>query len=104
MVKIPVIAAGGIIDGKGAQAAFAMGAEGVYMGTSFIATKENPASDATKHAITNVNSEEFIEFKSGIGYLRTIPTEAGKKPSNLSIKGNQMGPTHIMEMVLKLVC
>jgi enoyl-[acyl-carrier protein] reductase II len=104
LVKMPVIAAGGIVDGKGAQAAFAMGAEGVYMGTRFIATKENSASDATKQAILNVNCEDFIEFKSGIGHLRTIPTEAGKKPSNLLIKGNQMRPTHIMEMDLKMVC
>ena len=87
LVEVPVIAAGGIIDGKGAQAAFAMGAEGVYMGTRFIATKENPASDATKQAILKVNSEEFIEFKSGIGHLRTIPTEAGKKALDLINQG-----------------
>ncbi|MDQ0856564.1 nitronate monooxygenase family protein [Bacillus sp. V2I10] len=87
LVNIPVIAAGGIIDGKGAKAAFAMGAEGVYMGTRFIATKENPARDATKQAILNVNSEEFIEFKSGIGHLRTIPTEAGKKAFELINQG-----------------
>lgn len=41
-VSVPVIAAGGIIDGRGAKAAIAMGAEGVYMGTRFIATVENP--------------------------------------------------------------
>ncbi|MCY7766797.1 nitronate monooxygenase [Bacillus inaquosorum] len=87
LVEIPVIAAGGIIDGKGAQAAFAMGAEGVYMGTRFIATKENPASDATKQAILKVNSEEFIEFKSRIGNLRTIPTEAGIKALDLIKQG-----------------
>ncbi|MDY0939638.1 MULTISPECIES: NAD(P)H-dependent flavin oxidoreductase [Priestia] len=87
LVEIPVIAAGGIIDGKGALAAFAMGAEGVYMGTRFIATKENPASEATKQAILNVKSEEFIEFKSGIGHLRTIPTVAGKKAFELINQG-----------------
>lgn len=87
LVKIPVIAAGGIIDGRGAKAAFSMGAEGVYMGTRFIATKENPASIETKNAIINVKSEEFIEFKSGIGHLRTIPTEAGKKALELINQG-----------------
>ncbi len=86
-VKIPVIAAGGIIDGRGARAAFSMGAEGVYMGTRFIATKENPASIETKKAIINVKSEEFIEFKSGQGHLRTIPTEAGKKALELINQG-----------------
>jgi enoyl-[acyl-carrier protein] reductase II len=81
LVEIPVIAAGGIIDGKGALAAFGMGAEGVYMGTRFIATKENPASEATKQAILNVKSEEFI------GHLRTIPTVAGKKAFELINQG-----------------
>ncbi|MDK8643900.1 NAD(P)H-dependent flavin oxidoreductase (plasmid) [Niallia taxi] len=87
LVKIPVIAAGGIIDGRGAKAAFSMGAEGVYMGTRFIATFENPASIETKKAIVNVKSEEFIEFKSGAGHLRTIPTEAGKKALELINQG-----------------
>ena len=34
-----------------------------------------------------MNSEEFIEFKSGIGHLRTIPTEAGKKALDLINQG-----------------
>jgi len=79
LVKIPVIIAGGIIDGQGAKAAFSMGAEAVYMGTRFIATEENPASIETKKAVLNVKSEDFIEFKSVIGNLKTIPTEAGKR-------------------------
>ncbi|GAF64703.1 2-nitropropane dioxygenase [Bacillus sp. TS-2] len=87
LVQIPVIAAGGIIDGRGAKAALSLGAEGVYMGTRFIATKENPASIETKRAIVQVKSEEFIEFKSGMGHLRTIPTEAGKKALELINQG-----------------
>lgn len=39
-VKIPVIAAGGIADGRGVAAAFMLGAEGVQMGTRFVASKE----------------------------------------------------------------
>lgn len=86
-VKIPVLAAGGIVDGQGVKAALAMGAEGVYMGTRFIATEENPASIETKKAIVNAKSEEFIEFKSAIGNLRTLPTEAGKKALELINQG-----------------
>jgi len=41
-VEIPVIAAGGIADGRGAAAAFALGAEGVQMGTRFICAQESP--------------------------------------------------------------
>ncbi|MHA6485829.1 hypothetical protein [Bacillus cabrialesii] len=43
----------------------------------------NPASEATKQAILNMKSEEFIEFKSSVRHLRTIPPEAGRKAFEL---------------------
>lgn len=52
-VDIPVMAAGGINDRRGVDAAFALGAQGVYLGTRFIATKESPAADETKQLIVN---------------------------------------------------
>jgi NAD(P)H-dependent flavin oxidoreductase YrpB (nitropropane dioxygenase family) len=51
MLKIPVIAAGGIGDARSFLASLAMGAEGVYIGTAFIATKECPISDRYKEAL-----------------------------------------------------
>lgn len=50
-IKIPVIAAGGIGDARGFLAALAMGAEGIYMGTRFLATEECPVSDKHKRAL-----------------------------------------------------
>lgn len=50
-VKIPVIAAGGIGDSRGYKAAFAMGAQGVQIGTRFIATKECIAHNNFKNTI-----------------------------------------------------
>lgn len=50
-VSIPVIAAGGIADGRGMAAAFMLGAEGVQMGTVFVASEESIASDAYKNRI-----------------------------------------------------
>jgi enoyl-[acyl-carrier protein] reductase II len=50
-VKIPVIAAGGIYDGRGMAAALAMGAEGVQIGTRFAATVESSAHDHFKQAM-----------------------------------------------------
>lgn len=47
-VNIPIIASGGIGDGRGLAAAMALGAEGVNMGTRFCATKEAPIHDAIK--------------------------------------------------------
>jgi NADH:quinone reductase (non-electrogenic) len=50
-MKIPVIAAGGIGDAHGLLAALAMGAEGVYMGTRFLATTECPVSERYKQKL-----------------------------------------------------
>ena len=50
-VKIPVVAAGGIADARGIAAAFALGAEGVQMGTVFLACKESGASPLHREAI-----------------------------------------------------
>lgn len=50
-VSIPVIAAGGIADGRGIAAAFMLGAKAVQMGTIFVASKESIASDAYKNKV-----------------------------------------------------
>ena len=50
-VKIPVIAAGGIADGRGIAAAMALGAKGVQMGTRFLATQESSAHQNFKKAV-----------------------------------------------------
>jgi enoyl-[acyl-carrier protein] reductase II len=47
-LKIPVIAAGGICDGRGMAAALALGAEGIAMGTRFMTTKESPLHENYK--------------------------------------------------------
>jgi len=54
-VKIPVIAAGGIVDGRGMAAAIALGAHGVQLGTRFVATTESSAHENFKQAILNSN-------------------------------------------------
>ena len=50
-VDIPVIAAGGIADGRGLAAAFTLGAQGVQMGTVFLASDECPIAKAYKEAV-----------------------------------------------------
>lgn len=50
-LRIPVVASGGIADGRGMAAAFAMGAEGINMGTRFCATQEAPIHDNVKQAL-----------------------------------------------------
>ena len=50
-VKVPVVAAGGIADARGIVAAFALGAEGVQMGTAFLACEESGAHVLHREAI-----------------------------------------------------
>jgi enoyl-[acyl-carrier protein] reductase II len=50
-VAVPLIAAGGIVDGRGMAAAFALGAEGIQMGTRFVASTESPVHEGYKNAI-----------------------------------------------------
>lgn len=59
-VKIPVIAAGGIADSRGMAAAFVLGAEGVQLGTRFVAVKENIASQNYKDAIVAAGDSDTI--------------------------------------------
>lgn len=58
-VKIPVIAAGGVADGRGVAAAFMLGAKGVQMGTHFVATKESVVHDNYKQAIIKARDIDF---------------------------------------------
>jgi NAD(P)H-dependent flavin oxidoreductase YrpB (nitropropane dioxygenase family) len=50
-VNVPIIAGGGIADVKGVLAALALGADGVYMGTRFMVTRESDSHDRVKEAI-----------------------------------------------------
>ncbi|MCU0619986.1 MAG: nitronate monooxygenase [Gemmatimonadales bacterium] len=62
-VKIPVIAAGGIADGRGLAAALALGAEGVAMGTRLMCTRESPAHERCKQQALDRSFEDTIYSK-----------------------------------------
>ncbi len=57
-VRVPVIAAGGIGDGRGIAAAFALGASGVSMGTAFLTCLETPITDQHRGALLNAKDED----------------------------------------------
>jgi enoyl-[acyl-carrier protein] reductase II len=59
-VSIPVVAAGSIVDGRGLAAALAFGAQGVWMGTRFIASHEARAGEGYKKQITHARDEDTI--------------------------------------------
>jgi len=67
-VSIPVLASGGIGDGRGLLAALALGAEGIEMGTRFIATQECiHANEAYKQAIIQSKETDTIIIKKSLG-------------------------------------
>src|SRR5690625_3641071 len=67
-VSIPVIASGGIVDGKGMMASLALGAEGIEMGTRFIATKECVAAHPNyKQAILEADESSTVVIKRSLG-------------------------------------
>jgi enoyl-[acyl-carrier protein] reductase II len=58
---IPVVAAGGIYDGRGIATALMLGAVGVNMGTRFLASKEAPIDDHWNQAIIEAHSEDSVK-------------------------------------------
>src|SRR5699024_129385 len=76
-VTIPVISSGGIVDGRGLMASLALGAEGIEMGTRFIATQEcNYAHPEYKKALLDANEFSTIVIKRSL----SAPARALKNP------------------------
>lgn len=66
-VDIPVLAAGSFVDGRGLAAALAFGAQGVWMGTRFIASHEARAAEAYKKRVTEAAADETVITRSYSG-------------------------------------
>ena len=76
-VDVPVVAAGGIMDGRTMAAAFCLGAEGVLMGTRILSSAESPVHQNWKDAIVDADSTDTVFLnRSGPGpALRALRTE-----------------------------
>jgi len=72
VVGIPVVAGGGIGDGRGIVAALAWGAEGAYLGTRFMVTRECGAHENMKRAIVEAADESTIALPSTLGAMRAL--------------------------------
>lgn len=81
-VSIPVIAAGDVVDTDDVQKMFAMGLDGVQMGTRFLASIESDVSDTFKELYVRSTSEDVITIMSAVG----LPANAIK--------------THFSELIL----
>ena len=76
VAPIPVVASGGIFDGRGIAAALVLGAAGVNLGTRFIASKEAPTPQEWKEAIVNARSEHAIKAEV-VNDIMPLPGAAG---------------------------
>jgi enoyl-[acyl-carrier protein] reductase II len=101
-VRIPVLAAGAIVDGRGLAAALAFGAQGVWMGTRFIASHEARAHELYKKRITEIDAGETRITRSYSGKpMRVIrnawtddwekrPDEIKPFPQQMAVSGREM--------------
>jgi enoyl-[acyl-carrier protein] reductase II len=74
-LNIPVLAAGGIADGRGILAAMALGAEGVQIGTRFAATAESSAHENYKQRIVAAKDNDTVLILKKAGLVRTFKNE-----------------------------
>ncbi len=76
-VDVPIVAAGGIVDGRSMAAAFALGAEGVLMGTRVLSASESPVHQNWKDAIVKAEATDTVFLnRAGPGpALRALKTE-----------------------------
>lgn len=87
-VKIPVIAAGGIADGRGVAAAFMLGAEGVQVGTRFLACTECTIHDQYKQMVLKARDiDTTVTGRSGGHPVRVLKNKLSRNLLELEKKG-----------------
>ncbi|MGM9891709.1 NAD(P)H-dependent flavin oxidoreductase [Limosilactobacillus sp.] len=87
-VDVPVLADGGIADARGVKAALALGAEGVYSGTVFIASTECRADEKVKQLVVDSTAEDLLLFRTAPApFYRSLPTKLAEKLVKMDHEG-----------------
>jgi len=86
-VSIPVIAAGGIADARGVVAALALGADGVQMGTRFVAARESIAHQNFKDAVVNASDTDTVITGRKLGPTRILKNQLATKLLEMEAAG-----------------
>lgn len=93
-VKLPVLAAGGIVDGRGMAAAMIMGAEGIQMGTRFLASKECIVHPQYKDEILKSGDEQSVSIglsrNKGLRGLKSPFTERYTQMENSGVSTEEL--------------
>jgi enoyl-[acyl-carrier protein] reductase II len=93
MVDLPIVAAGGIADRRGFRAAMALGAQGVQIGTAFLASEESPAPKEWKQAIVDCPDGGTILLpRLGITMRTLINDEMRRLMASGADLGNEYKP------------
>lgn len=89
-VDVPIIAAGGFVDGRTMAAAFALGAEGIQMGTRMVASAESPIHGNWKQAIVDASETDSVLLnRHAAPALRVLRTERSNA-LEFDVTGNAM--------------
>ncbi len=90
-VSIPVIAAGGFVDGRGLVAALALGAEAVLMGTRFMVSQECPLHRSIKERLVQATEKDTVLVMRSIGNPeRVLDTESARSILQMEARGTTL--------------
>ncbi|MEL6569102.1 MAG: nitronate monooxygenase [Pseudomonadota bacterium] len=94
-LSIPVVASGGIGDGRGLAAALALGCDGVNMGTRFLATQEAPIHDGIKQKIVEMDENQTqLIFRSYRNTARVYKNSVSMKVAEIEAAGGDFSQVH----------
>ncbi len=94
-LKIPVVASGGFADGRGLAAALALGAEGINMGTRFMATREAPIHEGIKQRIVEMDeTQTSLIFRSFRNTARVYRNSVAEKVVEIEKSGGDFSQVH----------
>ena len=94
-LKIPVVASGGIADGRGLVAALALGCEGINMGTRFLVTREAPIHEGIKQKVVEMDENRTrLIFRSYKNTARVYRNSVADKVAELEEEGADFGQVH----------
>lgn len=94
-LKIPVVASGGIADGRGLAAALALGCEGINMGSRFMVTVEAPIHEGIKQKIVEMDENQTrLIFRSYRNTARVYRNGIADKVAEIEAAGGDFGQVH----------
>jgi NADH:quinone reductase (non-electrogenic) len=96
-LKIPIVASGGIADGRGLAAALALGADGINMGTRFMVTKEADIHENIKKSIVDMDeTQTSLIFRTFRNTARVYTNDVAVKVAEIEKSGGDFSQVHAL--------